>query len=729
MVIDSADDASVFDYSASNSRKSALPTLDPSVWTALSQSSTGSILITSRSREVACFLTGSESSILEVGPMTSHDAFALLQNKFTYTLQCGEADSLIDALDHMPLALTQAAAFINRTPRMTIKKYLENIKDQSHLLETNIVDIRRDAHASNSIMATWQISFSYIRDRSEPAARLLSLMSFFDRQGIPKSLLEGTYTDDEHQTSSFDHDMYMLTSFCLVKASPDGASFEMHGLVQVAMKRWLELNDELLYWGQTFVELMAWNFPQGRYETLSICESLWPHAEAARNTIPKEVEFLDSWAFLCFQMSWYMNYRGNYNKAHELMRDSWNIRRIFWGEDGPSTLDSLNGIAMILTKMDRHDEARQCFQEALEAKLRTQGANSYDTLVGMNNLASVYNDEHKWAEAEELLIQALEISKTTQNRKAEEHVMFTLANTYLYQGRLPEAASLNIQLLETCEKRLGPGHPHTLVTKANLAHIYRDQGQLNEAEQLQLEVLKISEADPGLELNILPTKTRLAMTYLAQGRIDEATELQLQVVEASKEKLGPDHFETMEHKSQLGAMYFAQHRYKEAEELAAERLEHCIANLGHNHVSTLHSKKELSTVYRSQDILDKAEKYDKEVLEAYTEKFGDEHLKTLQAKLCLADTYAKQGRLEEAVKIQEHVVEKQSQILGPRHLKTLLEMDSLAVKYKQQGRIREAIKKLEETLAGYEEVLGMENKNSVQRRARLERWRNLEVKD
>lgn len=36
----------------------------------------------------------------------------------------------------------------------------------------------------------WQLSFKYIRSKKASAADLLSLISFFDRQGIPKALLK-----------------------------------------------------------------------------------------------------------------------------------------------------------------------------------------------------------------------------------------------------------------------------------------------------------------------------------------------------------------------------------------------------------------------------------------------------------------------------------------------------------------------------------------------------------
>ena len=122
MIIDNADDASVFfhDTASRVAHNSDTTIVEPPVSAFLPYVSHGSILITSRSREVACRLTRTEKSIVEVGPMDRQEAFALLRKKFTSPVGREEAHALIDALGHMPLALTQAAAFINRTPRMSI---------------------------------------------------------------------------------------------------------------------------------------------------------------------------------------------------------------------------------------------------------------------------------------------------------------------------------------------------------------------------------------------------------------------------------------------------------------------------------------------------------------------------------------------------------------------------------------------------------------------------------
>lgn len=660
MIIDSADDASVLFDNAPAPNTSSEPT---QATTRLPRSSVlplscgGSILVTSRSREVACTLTKSEKNIIEIGPMDDHDALALLRKKFNATIKSAEATALMKALDNMPLALTQAAAFINRTPRMSISRYLKTIdENRAHVLKEGKgkVDIRRDHQASNSITTTWQLSFDYIRKRSLAAARLLSLMSFFDRQGIPRSLLEGNYAAEHHQ-SNFEDDMYMLTSFCLVKSSEDGKAFEMHGLVQYATREWLDKQGELSCWKECIVTLMDKHYPIGHYENLAECQTLLPHAQAAIDNIPQEEDALEAWASLCFKMAWYTAGRGDLDKAHKLILDSYDVRTILWGDDAPLTLDSLNSLALILHQSGRYHEAEEMHQKALKGMTQTFGTESKDTLNSMVNLAGVYIEEWQWSKAEKLLLETLELSRKARgpHHSLTLNAMTLLATTYRSQRRWPEAMYLELGLLEIRQTQLGPQHPLTLAVESNLAFTYRKQGRLKEAEQLHLQTLKTYSANPDLELETLSLKTHLAHTYKDQGRLSEAEALQIDILHASKARLGPAHFDTLTRMSHLSSTLCAQGRYAEASDLESQTLALRESTLGPEHLSTLDSKALLAITFRGQGLLDKAEALDGEVLDLYKRKLGETHPLTLNSKTGLACTFREQGRSDEAIELEE----------------------------------------------------------------------------
>jgi hypothetical protein len=108
----------------------------------------------------------------------------------------------------MPLAIVQAAAYIlQRGPRCSARQYLGEFKEserkRTSLLHSDKGHYRRDWEAKNSIIVTWQMSFEYIQQIWPSAADLLSLMSFFDRQGIPEALLQ---RPTEHKNIQKDED-------------------------------------------------------------------------------------------------------------------------------------------------------------------------------------------------------------------------------------------------------------------------------------------------------------------------------------------------------------------------------------------------------------------------------------------------------------------------------------------------------------------------------------------
>jgi hypothetical protein len=114
LVLDNVDDASflfatpdVNDESGSNKRafRNRMAYLPPCAH--------GSILITSRSRAATARLTD-ECDVITVNPMEEATALALLGKKLGQSGVTEEMRKLVTALDHMPLALAQAGAYIKQ---------------------------------------------------------------------------------------------------------------------------------------------------------------------------------------------------------------------------------------------------------------------------------------------------------------------------------------------------------------------------------------------------------------------------------------------------------------------------------------------------------------------------------------------------------------------------------------------------------------------------------------
>ncbi|KAF2259711.1 putative kinesin, partial [Lojkania enalia] len=469
LVLDNVDDATfLLETPSSNSINASKPLRQY-----LPNSQNGCVLITSRNKGAALKLVELRD-IITVEPMDEPLAMALFEKKLGVQEDSKNIAELAAALEFMPLAIVQAAAYISqRTPRCSVRQYLEEFKKsdrkRTSLLNHDEGQLRRDWEANNSIIITWQISFEHIHQTRPSAADLLSLMSFFDRQGIPEALLrnrtkqgdaqrdqrkcddndyDSVNEDNASQSSAsdddFEDDVVTLRNFSFISVNTDGTIFEMHALVQLAMRKWLRANGKLEQWKQQFIRSLCAAFPTGEYENWAVCQALFPHAKAAAAQRPEEQDSLRDWALILYRAAWY---------ACEM------------------------GIGV---------EAETMSVQAMWARKKTLGEDHEDTLWSMAIVGSAYHLRGQWDEAEELDVQVME---TRKKKLGADHPstltsMANLASTYWNQGRWDTAEELEVEVIETRKKKLGADHPSTLTSMANLASTYRNQGRWEAAEEL-----------------------------------------------------------------------------------------------------------------------------------------------------------------------------------------------------------------------------------------------------
>jgi tetratricopeptide (TPR) repeat protein len=416
MLLDNADDGRVFfnlpDEKAADEKQRPLSTFLP-------QSSNGAILITTRDRDTAFRLAGRNQDIVNVEPMEQKDSLALLEKKLGADLVGESGAELVQALDFMPLAISQAAAYICSRPRSSVEKYLKDLRkseqSKASLLDYDGGDLRRDDAALNSIITTWQISFEHIRSTRPSAAELLSLMSFFDRQGIPEYLLHESKQRDSNEvntenrcdndagsefedgnTRSFEEDVATLCAYSLISTDIRGDSFEMHRLVQLSTRTWLKVHNQLEKWKQVYVLKLSTVFPEGTHENWLICEALLPHVEAMEAHRPADENSLLRWALVLRNAAWYLGERGNLLLAERMAFKAAATYEKLLGKEHWGTLMSVNTIAVILRQQGKYKQAEEMHRQALEGMEKALGKEHPNTLQSRHNLAVVLCEtEHK----------------------------------------------------------------------------------------------------------------------------------------------------------------------------------------------------------------------------------------------------------------------------------------------------------------------------------------------
>ncbi|KAL9566608.1 hypothetical protein ACKAV7_009523 [Fusarium commune] len=460
MIVDNADNINLFFHNMEHN-----DVLEDRLASYLPKSNKGKILVTSRSHNIAEKLVGSSRAMLQIPVMEEEQALELLQQRLDNKTEEAAAKDLVRTLDCIPLAVNQAAAYINRRgPRVTIESYLDefhrNEKRKDSLLRSDKGDLGRQDGASNSVVVTWQVTFEQIRREQPRAANLLSLMSQFQAQNIPEMMLHSYNDDDNTQDKEndadvidigsegdyesrridFENDIDVLRGYSLVNISIMGL-FEMHSLVQFCTRSWISEFGDPARWSRLFMKLAADHFPSGAFETWAICQNLLPHIEPWLGRKPREETAVANWAEVLTNVSWYMLMAGDYSRAEILVDAAVQARRRILGLDHPSTLTSMGNLASTFWNQGRWEEAEKLDVEVMETCKEKLGPDHPDTLTSMANLASTYRNQGRWEEAEKL----------------------------------------EVEVMETCKEKLGPDHPDTLTSMANLAFTWRSQGRLEDS--------------------------------------------------------------------------------------------------------------------------------------------------------------------------------------------------------------------------------------------------------
>jgi tetratricopeptide (TPR) repeat protein len=634
----------------------------------LPSSGQGSIIFTTRDRRTASKLA--RQNVVIIPEMDEVAATQLLQKcLINPDLVNNRHDTavLLAELTYLPLAIAQAAAFINENG-ITLGCYVSLLAEQEEeviaLLSEEFEDDGRYRNIRNPVATTWLISFEQIQQRNSLAAQYLSFMSCVDPKEIPQSLLPpGSSRKEETEAIG------TLDAYSFVSRRPGNPVLDLHRLVHLATRNWLRKERKLAQWTERVIVRLEEVFPDDDPKNRSVWRRYLPHAHYAL-----QAELTDKdWTCrmdLIWRYGLCLYQDGQWDEAEVAFTQVLETRKRVHEPDHPATLTSMTKLASTHRRQGRWNEAEELEVQVMETSKAVLGAKHPDTLTSMGNLASIYWLQGRWNEAEKLEVQVMEIRKAVLGAKHPDILtsMANLASIYCLQGRWNDAEKLGVQVMETSKAVLGAKHPDTLTSMGNLASTYQNQGRWNEAEKLRVQVIEIRKAVLGAKHpDTLTSMGNLASIYWLQGRWNEAEKLGLQVMETSKAVLGAKHPDTLTSMGNLASTYWLQGRWNEAEKLFIQAMETSKAVLGAEHPDTLTSMANLASTYCSQERWNEAEKLGVQVMEIREAVLGAEHPDTLTSMGNLAYTWKSQRRLPDALALLEACCQLQNKVLGPDH--------------------------------------------------------------
>ncbi|KAK2017597.1 TPR-like protein [Colletotrichum eremochloae] len=580
LVLDNADDLRLFgvgvahENAASNSTIQSAP---KSLYSYIPKGPSGSTLWTSRDQRIVGSLVGSLRAI-QVTSMLPKEAQSLLATVRGRALSDEEIDdavALLSELQHIPLPVSQAAAYIRRTAT-PVNKYLSRLKDGKKrwaLLKRTNFDRHRREGISNSILETWNITIEHLREKDETAVKILYILAYMDNQNISGEIVKAaaeaaanlpSIPDDNDNATEEAVTRLREFSFLHTTVTSDGEPiYDMHQLVQEATLYNHSVWDagHSMRYPEVAIRILTQLFPNSERENWARCEKYVPHITRA-----------SKWAEVA---------------NAELVASDLLVQASAYLDDACRWIEK-----------ETFDNSAYLLREKILGRVHPR------TIICLSNLVETYHSQGRYNEAEKIGIEVLALHQKALGRRNPQTIksMVNLATTYHSQGRYNEAEKAFIEVLALCREILGKQHPGTIASMSDLATTYRAQGRYNEAEKAFVEVLALSREILGKRHpKTIGSMSDLAITYHAQGRYNKAERRLLEeAVKLQREILGKRHPKTILSMSSLAAIHMEQGRYGEAENTWKTVLQLQQDVLGKKHPEALNTMHRLAWCWRRQ---------------------------------------------------------------------------------------------------------------------------------
>jgi TIR domain len=173
--------------------------------------------------------------VMDLDVIELPDAVRLLRTRVP-DLEQATAEQIAGELDRLPLALEQAAAYLDRTG-MPGEEYLDLLRNRA----ADLYERGQVASRTDTIASLWRISLDRIAAENPAALQLLEICAYLAPEPIPLDLftahtgqLPEPLSSAAADTLAFTEAIAVLTDYSLAKRSPPG--LQLHRLVQAAVR-------------------------------------------------------------------------------------------------------------------------------------------------------------------------------------------------------------------------------------------------------------------------------------------------------------------------------------------------------------------------------------------------------------------------------------------------------------------------------------------------------------
>jgi tetratricopeptide (TPR) repeat protein len=279
-----------------------------------------------------------------------------------------------------------------------------------------------------------------------------------------------------------------LWSYSFINKRSDGKTYDMHRLVHVAARVWIQQKGLAMETQRKAMEHLSKAFPWNKWDNRELWREYIPHAARMRDA--KDGGDADARWMLCFKAGRCLRLDGRIRDAVCWLEDSLDLRAHL-PEDDENRLSTQHALATAYEANGQVKDAIQLLEHVVAIEGRVLAEDHPDRLASQHELAGAYSSNGQVKDAVQLLEHVVAIEKRVLAEGHPERLVsqHELARAYLSddQGRVKEAVQLLEQVVAIQKRTLAEDHPKRLRSERLLARAYdklesQPPSQTNEQE-------------------------------------------------------------------------------------------------------------------------------------------------------------------------------------------------------------------------------------------------------
>jgi tetratricopeptide (TPR) repeat protein/V8-like Glu-specific endopeptidase len=489
------------------------------------------------------------------------------------------ADELSQILGYLPLALNQAAAYIEEN-NISFKDYIELYnKYNLRMFEKNY----DEKEYEYTIKYVWKISLSKIEGISGISIELIKFLSIFFNNKIPNWIIKKNIDklinvfSEELDILKYNEAISILKKYALIDVNEKYCS--IHCLIQTVIQNELKEKNEFNEFTENTLNFLCDILPKDleKNEELIGVSDLIPHAYSIINLI----EYIDdSYITLLYKLGVSLRINAQYNEAELKTEEALKLAEEHYGESNSKTLKVKNLLAGIIKEKGELNRAYDHYCNILKIEEEYFEDNDLNIGVTLNNIGLIEFGMGKYSKARETFTRAISYFDNEQESYGQVSTMYT------------NLASANLRLGEYDEFNVNINKAISIILDAYGEDSIQYARALNAKGNFLLEQKNYEEARKQYEkaiiideniyeknhIEVLNKKNNLALCLANLGKEEgeEAEKLLLNSIDINTKSFGEKSEIVADNFHSLANIYFTQEKYELAVRYYSQARNLCI---------------------------------------------------------------------------------------------------------------------------------------------------------